>query len=304
MKLLTFLATAVLTVAVVRGQQPEAEQIKVMQDRYELEFVQLDAAETAALAPVLATYVKELGRLKGSAQAVGDLKAVLEFDELIAAVNAGTANEPVEAASPTLRTAFASYQRSRAAALRPFVTKRQKLEESYAQALTALEKRYTRNGQIEAAKLARDAKAVPPGTQAEVLANMSGIVLKNQNRVRSDKTYKPPIEIEWRFQTDGDTRLGYAFDQLIFNWGPPPHELRIDGGPVSGQHKKGEGAIPANKSVTVKLTVLPKQMTVSVDGRERARWAGDFSTIDNPVSIRAHVRSTVTVEQVVVRKLK
>ena len=45
------------------------------------------------------------------------------------------------------------------------------------------------------------------------------------------------------------------------------------------------------------------RMTVSVDGRERARWSGDFSTINQPISIHAH-SSTVQIEQVRVRKLQ
>jgi hypothetical protein len=298
------LLSAVFAISFVHAQQAPPEQLVKTQERYQVEFEQLEGAEAAAYAPVVAAYVKDLTRLKEAAQAKGDLKGVLDFDALITAARAGTVDEAGASANASVRTTFANYQRNKVAALRQFVVKRQQLEASYSQAMTALEQQYTRSGQIEAAKQARDAKAMPPGIQAELIASMSGVVLSNEKRANSDKTYKPPIEVEWRFQTDGDVRLSYACGQLIFNWGPPPHELRIDGGPVSGQHKKGEGAIPHDKVVTVKLTVLPKQMTVSVDGRERARWTGDFSAVDQPVSIRAHVRSTVKVEHVIVRKLK
>ena len=99
-------------------------------------------------------------------------------------------------------------------------------------------------------------------------------------------------------------RLAYACGELILNWGKPPHELRIDGGPADGQHKPNAGAAPTNRPISVKLNVQPAEMFLSVDGRERARWKADFSKVNQPVAIAAVADSTIKVEQVIVRKLK
>lgn len=50
------------------------------------------------------------------------------------------------------------------------------------------------------------------------------------------------------------------------------------------------------------LSATRNQMSVAVDGRERARWSANFSAITQPVSIAASHGSTVQVERVIVRK--
>jgi hypothetical protein len=262
------LAILFLATTAAQAQKAPADVINETRSRYKLEFDQVTAMEAAALVPVVARFAKELTNLKSAAQTKGDLKAVIEIDALIAAANTGSPAEQPTAASPALRTAYANYQNGKAAALRPFAGKRRQLEEEYARALTTLEQQYTRSGEIEAAKLARDAKAASPNTETETIASMSGAVLQGDAIARSEKSYKAPIQVEWRFETDGEVRFAYACEQLIFNWVISQSELRIDGGPVSGQHKKGQGTIVKNKPVAVKLdSVRGRSRTRPLDGR-------------------------------------
>jgi hypothetical protein len=254
--------------------------------------------------PIVERYTNELKRAKDSASTRGNLNTVLELEPLLADAEKGIVKAPPDKAGPTLQTAYTTYERNRAAALRPIIARHQKLEQGYKNAMNVLEQRFTRSGQLDAAKLARDAKEVAPGSGAEVITSMSGAELQGDDGIRSELTFRPPVEIEWRFETDSQVRVSYACDQLIFNFGDNTDELRIDGGPVSQQHQKTGGRAPTGRPISVKMTVLPKRMSVSLDGRERGRWTGDFSTIDQAVGIRAAGGSKVKVDKVIVRKLK
>lgn len=149
---------------------------------------------------------------------------------------------------------------------------------------------------------ARDTGSSIHGESAEAIAEMAGKILTGEQTAKSEASFQPPIEVEYRFTTDGQVRFGYACRTMAFNWQENATELRIEGGPAAGQHKKGQGSLPKKKSVVVKVTVQRNQMSVSVDGRERARWVGNFSTVSQPLSISAH-DSTVQIERVTVRKL-
>ena len=134
------------------------------------------------------------------------------------------------------------------------------------------------------------------------ISELAGRKLAGNQAIKSRANFHAPAEVEFEVTTDSELRLGFACDQMIFNWERNRTELRIDGGPANGQHKKGQGGIPTKKSVTVKLTVLRDQMTVMVDGVERARWQADFSSVNQPVSIEAH-GSPVHVRHVTVRQV-
>ena len=82
-----------------------------------------------------------------------------------------------------------------------------------------------------------------------------------------------------------DLRLAYACDQMIFNWELNKSELRVDGGLIGGQHRPGFGEIPVNKWVTFEIVVKPDLMTVTADGKERLKAKGDFSKVNQPLSI-------------------
>ena len=70
--------------------------------------------------------------------------------------------------------------------------------------------------------------------------NGKEIVLNNDNRLVTPMTFKPPVEINITAKTDlTNLRIGYAADQVIFNWEMDPTQLRVVGGPANGKHNPG-----------------------------------------------------------------
>jgi hypothetical protein len=129
------------------------------------------------------------------------------------------------------------------------------------------------------------------------------VIIKGEESISTKATFRPPVEITVEAKTDStDLRLAYAANQIIFNWRDLPNQLRVDGGPASGQHKAGVGAIPANKYVTVRWVVLPTKQTLYVDDQLRFEHEGDYSAINNPVTVFCF-KSKVSVKSIKVRPL-
>ncbi len=129
------------------------------------------------------------------------------------------------------------------------------------------------------------------------------VKLERKESITTRATFRPPVEITIIAKTDStDLRIGYAADQVIFNWEGGQQELRVDGGPASGHNKAGAGVIPANKYVTIKWLVTPKKQAIAVDGELRYEHEGDYSSINNPVSVFCW-KSKVTVRSIKVKSL-
>ena len=91
--------------------------------------------------------------------------------------------------------------------------------------------------------------------------------------------FRPPVDITIVAKTSAtNLRIGYAADQVIFNWEVNGDELRVDGGPANGQHRPGRGAIPRNQYVTIRWVVTPKSQAIYVNGQLRFRHNGDYSS--------------------------
>src|SRR5580698_6122245 len=92
------------------------------------------------------------------------------------------------------------------------------------------------------------------------IISAQGIVLTSHTgfgqRLSTGCSFRPPVEITVVAKTDStNLRLVYAADQIIFNWELDPTQLRVDGGPANGRHKRGAGGIPVNQFVTVRWIV-------------------------------------------------
>jgi hypothetical protein len=128
--------------------------------------------------------------------------------------------------------------------------------------------------------------------------------LKGSETATTKATFKPPVEIIIEAKTDStNLRMSYAANDVIFNWEGGRTELRVDGGPANGQHKHGAGLIPTNKYVTIRWVVTPKKQSIYVDGQLRYEHSGDYSKIDNPVSVFPARGSEVTVKTIKVKSL-
>lgn len=129
-------------------------------------------------------------------------------------------------------------------------------------------------------------------------------VLKGDEHLDTPLSYRPPVEITIVAKTDStDLRMAYAADQVIFNWEIDRWQLRVDGGPANGLHKKGAGHIQKNKYVTIKWIVTTTRQEIFVDGQKRYEHEGDYSQINRPVTVFPAVGSTVTVKSVTVKPI-
>jgi uncharacterized protein len=117
-------------------------------------------------------------------------------------------------------------------------------------------------------------------------------------------SFRPPVEITIVARADPtDLRIRYAAEQVIFNWELDRNQLRVDGGPASGLHQSGVGAIPSGKYVTVRWLVTPLSQEIYVDGQLRFHHNGDYSQIDRPVSVFTAEGSSLSVKSIVVRSM-
>jgi len=136
------------------------------------------------------------------------------------------------------------------------------------------------------------------GQPVDLLADMQGdctrrpdgtVVLDRGQKIVSSASYTVPATFRIIALTkNNDVRIAYPADQIIFNWGMDPTQLRVDGGPANGHHKDGAGQLAPDKWVGIELIVRPDEMVIYVDGQERYRAAADFSKINKPLSITAH----------------
>ncbi len=130
-----------------------------------------------------------------------------------------------------------------------------------------------------------------------------GILLKGAERFETPESFAPPVEITVVAKTDDrNLRLGYAANQLIFNWEVRETSLRVDGGVAGGLHKEGAGQIPRNTFVTIRWVVKPTSQTVFVDDEKRYEHIGNYAGLNKPMAVFAS-GSTVTVKSLKVKPL-
>jgi len=130
------------------------------------------------------------------------------------------------------------------------------------------------------------------------------MVLKGSERFSTTNTFRPPVEITIVAKTDStNLRIGYAADQVIFNWEGNRDQLRVDGGPADGHHRSGAGEIPVGKYVKIRWLVTPQHQAIYVDDELRFEHSGDYSGVNRKVSVFPAVGSEVTVKSVTVKQL-
>jgi hypothetical protein len=130
-------------------------------------------------------------------------------------------------------------------------------------------------------------------------------VLRGDARFTTPQTYRPPVEITIVAKTDStNLRMAYAADQVIFNWEDDQTQLRVDGGPADGRHQPGAGYIPPGQFVTIRWKVTPTGQSIYVNDQLRFAHDGDYSQINNYVSVFPANGSVVTVKSVSVKQLQ
>ena len=138
----------------------------------------------------------------------------------------------------------------------------------------------------------------------DTITSAEGIVLTGSDGLSTPGKFQPPVEITLIAKTDStNLRMGYAADQIIFNWEGDMDQLRVDGGPAHGLNKVGAGRIPQKEYVTIKWLVTTTNQTIHVDRELRFEHAGDYSQINKHISVWPALGSTVTVKSLAVKRL-
>ena len=141
------------------------------------------------------------------------------------------------------------------------------------------------------------------GTREETISSSRGIVLEGSEKLVSPDLFRPPVEITIVAKTDStNLRIGYAADQVIFNWERNIDQLRVDGGPAGNRQVDGAGRIPEDKFVMIKWLVTPEHQAVYVDGRLRFENCGKYAVIDRPISVFPASGSKVTVKSITIKQ--
>lgn len=111
------------------------------------------------------------------------------------------------------------------------------------------------------------------------------MLLKDGDVISTKASFHPPVEITVTAKVDQKNLIiGYAADQITFNWdGPEPTQLRVEGGPAAHRHKTGAGLIPTNRYVNFRLVVTASRQQIFVDKGGRYSHDGDYSTINRPI---------------------
>lgn len=148
-----------------------------------------------------------------------------------------------------------------------------------------------------------DAHWSSPTMHEETLTISKGMVLKGSDQLVSPDLFRPPVEITIVAKTDStNLRIGYAADQVIFNWEENLNQLRVDGGPAGNQALDGAGLIPRDKYVTIKWMVTPEHQAIYVNDQLRFENCGNYSQLVAPVTIFPANGSEVTVKSVAVKE--
>jgi len=145
---------------------------------------------------------------------------------------------------------------------------------------------------------------VAPAKTYEATSGGKEIILKSGQRFDTAVTFRPPVEITIVAKTDStNLRIGYAADQVIFNWELDRNQLRVDGGPANGLHKPGAGGIPPGEFVQIRWLVTTNHQAIYVNNDLRFEHSGDYSGINKSVSVFPASGSTVTIKSLTVQPL-
>ncbi|MBN8418264.1 MAG: hypothetical protein J0L73_05065 [Verrucomicrobia bacterium] len=262
-------------------------------------------------------YTQALDRAQQDATLKGKLEEAEALRTEKAAVAENTGSD-LPALPPNLREVAALRKKYLDAvqALRTSMQKKlEPLQKELVRQLEALAVRMVRAGKgdaaLEARQLAKDYAEQPAGLDGDWQDQTKKvtpkpknlpIVLKKGDSISTVASFKPPVEIEVVAKIDKlDLRLGYAADQLIFNWERRPDELRIDGGPADRIYTPMMGEFPQKKFAVIRWCVEKDRQTLWVDGKQRFEHQGDYSKIDRPVSILAY-GSEATVQSIKIRR--
>lgn len=146
-------------------------------------------------------------------------------------------------------------------------------------------------------------KDLIPEMGSEGPVNNEGIYsLTKGQSLESIPRFKPPVTFRIVAMSDGQQiRIDFAGAQFQFNPEGKPEELRIYSQVPGLQSKQGAGRTPVNEWFALEYVVTPSDLTIFINGQERARFTGDFSKVENYLRI-AGDRGVLKIKSVAVVK--
>jgi hypothetical protein len=191
------------------------DELAAIRERFTVAMTKQDETETRAQAPSKAAYLKELEKLRDMSKARSQLDALIEAEAALKAAATDAEPPPAKLLKAQLLQARASWDRASEAAIRAFAPARARLGADYDREIADLEQRYTRSGNVDAARKVRDARRI----QLTVDANVDG---PSTLFVRKDGLY---------WVNGGNAKPGATYvngKKWLPRWGKPDQERGAD----------------------------------------------------------------------------
>lgn len=259
--------------AVAKIVQTPEDEIAVVVQRYKEGMARQDAEETKAAASTVVAYVKELEKLRDATKAKGQLEALIEAETALKAAQAGEEIPPGKLLAPALAQARANYERAREFALHPYAPARQRLNADYDRMVAELVAKFTRAGNLETAKQAREARRIlltvdtlvdGPST---LNIRKDGLYWVNGGNAKPGPTYVDGKKWEMRWGKPDQARGADKTDTRPITL--PSADLKVD--LVSLSRERGQTGVEARTAIEIKPHGNELQITIP-DPEAGPRW--------------------------------
>jgi hypothetical protein len=142
------------------------------------------------------------------------------------------------------------------------------------------------------------------GGEGAIARNDEGTVITGETCLLTRDEFSPPFTIHIVAKTDlTNIRPRYGQGQVIFNWEMNPGELRFHD-PANGQLTPvaDQGQVAANEWQDIEWTMETNSTRIVVNGKERARFTGNYAALNEMAGIGTVRGGKVTVKTFEVRR--
>jgi hypothetical protein len=124
---------------------------------------------------------------------------------------------------------------------------------------------------------------------------------KTEAKLVSTATFKPPLVITAVVQTDSlNIRFYYANGWVIFNWEERPSEVQYHDPKSRAKTVAGDSYIAPNKWATIQWVITKDESRMLVDGVERVKSKGDFTSLSGKPGVGTVGKARVTFKSLTV----
>lgn len=255
------------------GPLTAEDEIAAAVQRFKEASARQDASEIKLAAPALAAYVKELEKIRDTAQAKGQLDAVTEAEAAVKAAQADDLPPPGKLLAPAFAQARTNYERARGAALHPYAGVRARLNADYDRQIDELIQKFIRTGNLDAVQKAREARRILLTVDALVDGSSTlnvrkdGLYWVNGQYAKPGPTYVDGKKWEARWGKPNQPRGVDKTDIRAISL--PSLELKVE--LVSVTERQGEKGLDERDPIEIKHRGNEIQITIP-DYDSGGRW--------------------------------